>query len=103
MAELAGSAADGFNTQAGHPRLGELIDVARSAHQGRSNDFEISAFARLEPRWIDQADDRLDRLIMIASPREGIEPISRFAADVGLNPPGRDQHRALRPGRSGAT
>lgn len=89
MAELAGSAADGFNTQAGHPRLGELIDVARSAHEGRSNDFEISAFAGLEPRWIDQADDRLDRLIMIASSQSGIEPITRFAAAAGLAPKNR--------------
>ena len=85
MAQLAGSAADGFNTQAGHPQLGDLIDIARSAHEGRSNDFEISAFARLEPHWVERTNDHVDRLIMITSPRDGIEPIASFAADLGLD------------------
>ncbi|MGI9612153.1 MAG: LLM class flavin-dependent oxidoreductase [Acidimicrobiales bacterium] len=85
MAELAGSAADGFNTQAGHPRLAELVSIARSAHQGRPGDFEISGFASLEPRWVEEAEDRLDRLIMIVSPRSGTVALTDFATAVGLS------------------
>ena len=35
MAELAGRVGDGINTQAWHPRLGELLDVGRGAHAAR--------------------------------------------------------------------
>ena len=86
MAELAGSVADGFNTQAGHPRLGELVEVARSAHAGRPTEFEVSGFAGLDPRWIEAAQDRLDRLIMIVSPRDGVDAIADFARVAGIEP-----------------
>jgi alkanesulfonate monooxygenase SsuD/methylene tetrahydromethanopterin reductase-like flavin-dependent oxidoreductase (luciferase family) len=46
MAALAGRIGDGFNTAAGHPRLPELVSIARDAHarSGRSTPLEISVF-----------------------------------------------------------
>lgn len=98
MAELAGSVADGFNTQAGHPHLAQLVDIARTAHANRppsttagtaatelaAAPFEISGFAGLDPRLVSSTSGHLDRLVMIVSPDNGIEPISRFAAATGL-------------------
>lgn len=84
MAELAGSVADGFNTQAGHPDLTNLIDIARTANDGRSPDFEVSGFAGLDPRLVERSADQLDRLILIVAPGGGVEPIAQFAASVGL-------------------
>lgn len=91
MAELAGSVADGFNTQAGHPALTDLIEIARTAHAARATTtdggaFEISGFAGLDPRSVERSADQLDRLIMIVAPGGGVGPITRFAADVGLEP-----------------
>ncbi len=87
MAELAGTVADGFNTQAGHPRLDHLVEAARAARDtspmaGRP--FEISGFAGLDPRWVERAAGRLDRLVLIASPNEGTESVARFATAAGL-------------------
>jgi alkanesulfonate monooxygenase SsuD/methylene tetrahydromethanopterin reductase-like flavin-dependent oxidoreductase (luciferase family) len=91
MAELAGSIADGFNTQAGHPDLERLTEVARATHEPRGGPFEISGFAGLDPRWVGRAQGRLDRLILIHAPSEGVEPLTRFAAAVGL---GTDRSRS---------
>jgi hypothetical protein len=79
MAQLAGEVGDGFNTQAGHPRLGELAETARKAHAQRpqpTGPFLMTAFAGLDPRWYrkgsagwrraEQAG--VDRLILIVSP-----------------------------------
>lgn len=92
MATLAGEIADGFNTQAGHPRLADLVALARRAHAARSGPsgestgggsadtpgapFLMTAFAALDPRWYrrqsagwrraEAAD--VDRLVLIASP-----------------------------------
>lgn len=85
MAELAGAVADGFNTQAGHPDLDRLIDVAKTAHHGRHGRLEISGFAGLDPKWIEAGAGRLDRLVMIHAPRDGVEPIARLAAAAGLD------------------
>ena len=85
MAELAGARADGFNTQAGHPELDRLAEVARTANADRGGrSFEVSGFAGLEPRWLEVAAGRLDRLILIHSPRAGLDPIERFASAAGL-------------------
>ena len=79
MAAIAGQHADGFNTQAFHPQLAELVGRARDAHTkaGRDADaFIASAFAGLEPSWL-RADSRarqmldrvgIDRLILLVSP-----------------------------------
>jgi alkanesulfonate monooxygenase SsuD/methylene tetrahydromethanopterin reductase-like flavin-dependent oxidoreductase (luciferase family) len=79
MAAIAGRHGDGFNTQARHPRLAELIRVARDEHAAVGRDparFEISVFAGLEPRWLrrDSAERAglarlgVGRLILLVSP-----------------------------------
>ncbi|HEY7293456.1 MAG TPA: LLM class flavin-dependent oxidoreductase [Dehalococcoidia bacterium] len=79
MARLAGRYGDGFNTQAGHPELPRLIELARAAHAAgeRSADpFEISAFAGVSERWLkpDSAERvrlealGVDRIILLVQP-----------------------------------
>jgi alkanesulfonate monooxygenase SsuD/methylene tetrahydromethanopterin reductase-like flavin-dependent oxidoreductase (luciferase family) len=79
MADLAGRTGDGINTQASHPRLAELLDIARSAHARAGRDpsrFLVTVFAGLESRWLDARrpererlrDLGVDRLILIVSP-----------------------------------
>jgi alkanesulfonate monooxygenase SsuD/methylene tetrahydromethanopterin reductase-like flavin-dependent oxidoreductase (luciferase family) len=79
MAGIAGRHADGFNTQAMHPRLAELARTARDEHtkSGRSGgDFILTVFAGLDDRWL-RADSRarqmlertgVDRLILLQEP-----------------------------------
>jgi alkanesulfonate monooxygenase SsuD/methylene tetrahydromethanopterin reductase-like flavin-dependent oxidoreductase (luciferase family) len=79
MAAIAGRYGDGFNTQALHPRLGDLARRARDEHaaSGRGGSlFAMTAFAGLEERWL-CADSRgrqlvervgVDRLILLVSP-----------------------------------
>lgn len=55
LARIAGRYADGFNTQAHHPRLPELIAAARDACAASGRDpaaFEVSVFAGLSERWL---------------------------------------------------
>jgi alkanesulfonate monooxygenase SsuD/methylene tetrahydromethanopterin reductase-like flavin-dependent oxidoreductase (luciferase family) len=79
MAALAGRHADGFNTQAQHPRLAELAALAREecARGGRDPArFEVSVFAGLDARWLrpdSAARAALDRagvarLILLVAP-----------------------------------
>lgn len=81
MAELAGRVADGFNTQAFHPRLEHLVMTARAAFGARPqddtvDDFAVSVFAGFDPRWVragSPARERLERLgvsrvILVCSP-----------------------------------
>lgn len=79
MAAIAGRHADGFNTQAAHPALADLIAVARRDRQasGRAPDsFEISVFAGLSERWLSPTSrDRMrleqlgvGRLIVLVNP-----------------------------------
>jgi alkanesulfonate monooxygenase SsuD/methylene tetrahydromethanopterin reductase-like flavin-dependent oxidoreductase (luciferase family) len=79
MAAIAGRHGDGFNTQAGHPRLGELLEIARDAHASTDragSRFIVTVFAGLERRWLEsdstqrRALERLgvDRLILLVSP-----------------------------------
>lgn len=79
MAELAGRVGDGFNTQAAHPQLGQLVGIARRAHEAAGRDpdrFLATAFAGLDRRWLkpgSSGQERLatygvDRLIVIARP-----------------------------------
>jgi len=79
MAALAGRHGDGFNTQARHPRLAELVRLARDAHAAAGRDptrFLLTVFAGLDERWLrpDSPDraalDRLgvNRLILLIEP-----------------------------------
>lgn len=68
MAGIAGRHGDGFNTQALHPELAELVRVARDEHGAAGRDparFIVTVFAGLEPRWLradSVARQRLDRV-----------------------------------------
>ncbi|HLZ72735.1 MAG TPA: LLM class flavin-dependent oxidoreductase [Dehalococcoidia bacterium] len=65
MARLAGRWGDGFNTQAGHPELPRLIELARAAHgasERASEPFEISVFAGLSERWLRAGSNERTRL-----------------------------------------
>jgi alkanesulfonate monooxygenase SsuD/methylene tetrahydromethanopterin reductase-like flavin-dependent oxidoreductase (luciferase family) len=79
MAGIAGRYADGFNTQAMHPQLADLVRVARDEHAAAGRDparFIVTVFAGLDERWLrpdSQARQRLERvgaarLIMLVSP-----------------------------------
>jgi len=79
MAELAGRIGDGINAPASHPRLGELVAVARDAcvDAGRdSSRFLVTVYSEFHERWFD-ADSparaelaalRVDRLILYLGP-----------------------------------
>ncbi len=88
MATIAGAHADGFNTQAFHPQLGDLVRLARDAHAKAGRDpskFLVTVFAGLEERWL-RPDTRarqllervgVDRLILLVAPPFDIEHIRR--------------------------
>jgi len=79
MAAIAGKHGDGFNTQARHPRLAELAQIARSEHKAAGRDparFSLSVFAGLAPAWL-RADSEnraalervgVDRVILLTEP-----------------------------------
>jgi alkanesulfonate monooxygenase SsuD/methylene tetrahydromethanopterin reductase-like flavin-dependent oxidoreductase (luciferase family) len=55
MAAIAGRHADGFNTQAGHPQLGELARVARDEHAASGRDparFILTVFGGLRDAYL---------------------------------------------------
>jgi alkanesulfonate monooxygenase SsuD/methylene tetrahydromethanopterin reductase-like flavin-dependent oxidoreductase (luciferase family) len=75
MAALAGRVGDGFNTQATHPRLRELVELARDAHARAGRDperFLVTVHTAFDERWLradspareDLAAIRADRLIL---------------------------------------
>ena len=79
MAGIAGRYGDGFNTQAMHPQLGDLLRHARDEHAATKRDparFVATVFAGLDERWFrpdSQARQRLERLgverlILLVSP-----------------------------------
>ncbi|MGH7391143.1 MAG: LLM class flavin-dependent oxidoreductase [Candidatus Rokuibacteriota bacterium] len=95
MAAIAGTHADGFNTQAFHPRLDELVRVAREAHAaaGRgASKFLVTVFAGMEERWLRpdararQTLDRVgvDRLILLVSPPFDAEQIRRAGRTLAV-------------------
>jgi alkanesulfonate monooxygenase SsuD/methylene tetrahydromethanopterin reductase-like flavin-dependent oxidoreductase (luciferase family) len=79
MAAIAGRHADGFNTQAFHPQLADLVRRAREEHAASArptSPFVVTVFAGLEKPWL-QADSRarqmlarvgVDRLILLVAP-----------------------------------
>jgi alkanesulfonate monooxygenase SsuD/methylene tetrahydromethanopterin reductase-like flavin-dependent oxidoreductase (luciferase family) len=88
MAALAGTYGDGFNTQAFHPQLAELVKVARDAHAKTGRDparFITTVFAGFEERWLTpesrarQMLERLgvERVILLLSPPFDPEAIRR--------------------------
>ena len=99
MAGIAGKYADGFNTQAMHPRLGELVTLARDEHAAAGRDasrFIVTVFAGMGEPWLRpdsrarQMLDRVgaDRLILLVSPPFGTEEIrrhGRLLADARAN------------------
>ncbi|MGH7333724.1 MAG: LLM class flavin-dependent oxidoreductase [Candidatus Rokuibacteriota bacterium] len=79
MAAIAGRHGDGFNTQARHPRLAELVQVARDEHAAAGHDaarFAITVFAGLDGQWLRPDSTArtslvhlgVDRLILLVSP-----------------------------------
>jgi alkanesulfonate monooxygenase SsuD/methylene tetrahydromethanopterin reductase-like flavin-dependent oxidoreductase (luciferase family) len=55
MAAIAGRHADGFNTQAAHPQLADLLRIARDEHARARRDpdrFIVTVFAGLSERWL---------------------------------------------------
>ncbi len=90
MAELAGRLGDGLTTRATHPRLRELVALARDAHAGSGRDpgrFMVTAFAEFDEGWLgsgSSADAQLavvgaDRLILDMTPPYDLRRI----ADAG--------------------
>ena len=79
MAGIAGRHADGLNTQAFHPRLADLVKVARDERTAAGRDaasFSVTVFAGMDERWL-RGDSRarqslervgVDRLILLLSP-----------------------------------
>ena len=79
MAGIAGRHADGFSTQALHPRLGDLVRLARDEHTAAGRDaspFIVTVFAGMVERWL-RPDSRarqsltrvgVDRLILLVPP-----------------------------------
>jgi len=79
MAAIAGKHGDGFNTQARHPRLAELAQIARSEHKAAGRDptrFSLSVFAGLAPAWLRAGSENraalervgVDRVILLMEP-----------------------------------
>src|SRR2546422_507728 len=70
---------DGFNTQAFHPQLADLVRVARAEHEAAGRDpstFIVTVFAGLQERWL-RAESRarsslealgVARLILLVEP-----------------------------------
>jgi len=79
MAGIAGRHADGFNTQAMHPRLADLVRRARDEHAAAGRDpsrFIVTVFAGLDEPWL-RPDSRarqtleragVERLILLVEP-----------------------------------
>jgi alkanesulfonate monooxygenase SsuD/methylene tetrahydromethanopterin reductase-like flavin-dependent oxidoreductase (luciferase family) len=100
MAGIAGRHGDGFNTQAMHPRLAELVRVARDEHTAAGRDaarFIVTVFAGLDERWL-RPDSRarqtlervgVERLILLAEPPfdpDEIRGAGRMLAESAADP-----------------
>jgi len=95
MAELAGRVGDGINTRAAHPRLREMVEIARDAHARAGRDparFLVTVFTGLDkkgrpvdsPARADLVALGVDRLILVVNPpydRARIAAARRLLAD----------------------
>jgi alkanesulfonate monooxygenase SsuD/methylene tetrahydromethanopterin reductase-like flavin-dependent oxidoreductase (luciferase family) len=91
MAELAGRLGDGLNTRATHPRLRELVEVARDAHARSGRDperFLVTVYAALDERW----------LLTESPDREGLAAIRADRLILSVTPP-YDRSRIVEAGR----
>jgi alkanesulfonate monooxygenase SsuD/methylene tetrahydromethanopterin reductase-like flavin-dependent oxidoreductase (luciferase family) len=86
MAAIAGRHGDGFNTQALHPQLGDLVRLAREEHAAAGHDvsrFIVTVFAGLADRWLEpdarQWLERIGvaRLILLVQPPFEADAIRR--------------------------
>jgi alkanesulfonate monooxygenase SsuD/methylene tetrahydromethanopterin reductase-like flavin-dependent oxidoreductase (luciferase family) len=78
MAEVAGRIGDGINAPASHPRLRELVAVARDAcvDAGRDpTEFLVTVYSEFHERWFDESSARaelaaagVDRLVLYLGP-----------------------------------
>ncbi|PYN88624.1 MAG: hypothetical protein DMD87_08245 [Candidatus Rokuibacteriota bacterium] len=72
MAAIAGRYADGFNTQAMHPKLADLARVARAEHEASGRDpsaFTLTVFAGPDERWLQPASGARQNLERIGVAR----------------------------------
>src|SRR2546428_89259 len=98
-AGIAAGHGDGFNTQAMHPRLGDLARLARDEHTKSGRDaahFIVTVFAGLDERWL-RSDSRVrqtldragvERLILLVEPPfdpEEIRAAGRLLAGTGAD------------------
>ena len=88
MAGIAGRHGDGFNTQAMHPKLADLAQIARDEHNASGRDpsaFLLTVFAGLDDRWLDptsrarQSLERIGiaRLILLTEPPYDLDQIQQ--------------------------
>ena len=80
MAGIAGRWADGFNTQARHPQLAELVRVARDAHRESGRDpagFLVTVFTGLADGWLSAG----------SAPRAGLEALGVARLILLVQPP----------------
>ena len=81
MAAVAGRIGDGINTRATHPRLAEIVDIAREAHARAGRDaasFLVTVFSGLDTGWltVDSEARRslavlgVNRLILLVRPSD---------------------------------
>ncbi|PWU24680.1 MAG: hypothetical protein C5B48_05160 [Candidatus Rokuibacteriota bacterium] len=79
MAAIAGRHADGFNTQAAHPRLAELVKIARDEHEKTGRDpahFVMTVFGGLRDSYLTRGSPAraslerigVERLILLVEP-----------------------------------
>jgi alkanesulfonate monooxygenase SsuD/methylene tetrahydromethanopterin reductase-like flavin-dependent oxidoreductase (luciferase family) len=79
MAEVAGRLGDGLSTRAAHPRLRDLVDLARDAHARSGRDperFLVVVHDAFDEQWLapesparaELAAMRADRLILSVTP-----------------------------------
>jgi alkanesulfonate monooxygenase SsuD/methylene tetrahydromethanopterin reductase-like flavin-dependent oxidoreductase (luciferase family) len=91
MAEVAGRVGDGLNTRATHPRLRELVAVARDAHAQTGRDpkaFLITVFSGFDESWLDQDSPA----------RAGLAAIGADRLILSMEPP-YDRRRITETGR----
>jgi alkanesulfonate monooxygenase SsuD/methylene tetrahydromethanopterin reductase-like flavin-dependent oxidoreductase (luciferase family) len=88
MAEVAGRIGDGINAPATHPRLGELVAIAREACVDAGRDpgsFLVTVYSEFHERWFDAesparaelAGSGVDRLILYLGPPFDVTRIER--------------------------